>query len=245
MRASQPALLGGIEGGGTKFICAIGRSPLEIIDSRSIATTDALPPCRVRAIFHGRSDIGTVRSGRSGSACFGPIELRRNRRDFGRLLPTPKAGWSGVDVLEPLRSAFKVPIALDIDVGAAALAELRLGAGRGCGSLAYVTVGTGIGGAVAPSRLVGAADARRDGAYPGAAGSARCNFAGCCPFHGDCLEGLASGPAIRARWGCNLDSLPEDHEAPFIIAGYLGQTGGLDRLDVLGGANRFRGRRDV
>ena len=90
-----------------------------------------------------------------GFACFGPIELRRDSEHFGRLLPTPKAGWSGADVLEPLRSAFRVPIALDIDVGAAALAELRHGAGRGCRSLAYITVGTGIGAAVAPSSLDG------------------------------------------------------------------------------------------
>ena len=85
-----------------------------------------------------------------GFGCFGPIELAPDARGFGRLLSTPKPGWSGVDVLAPLRSAFAAPIALDTDVGAAALAEWRIGAGRGVGSLAYVTVGTGIGGAVVP-----------------------------------------------------------------------------------------------
>jgi fructokinase len=217
-------LYGGIEGGGTKFICAVGRSPLEIVDSATIATSDpraTLSDCVefFKAAQHRHGSIGAL-----GFGCFGPIELRREAETFGRLLPTPKAGWSGVDVLAPLRSAFKVPIALDIDVGAAALAELRLGAGRGCGSLAYVTVGTGIGGAVAPSRLDGRRLMHAEmGHIPVRRDPRDGKFAGCCPFHGDCLEGLASGPAIRARWGANLDSLPEDHEAPFIIGGYLGQ----------------------
>jgi fructokinase len=160
-----------------------------------------------------------------GFGCFGPLELAPDARGFGRLLATPKAGWSGTDVLAPLRSAFAAtPVALDTDVGAAALAEWRSGAGRGVGSLAYVTVGTGIGGAVVPHdpavrRLMhaemGHLRASRDSRDAG--------FASVCPFHGDCIEGLASGPAIRARWGCDLEALPADHAGPSVIAGYLGQ----------------------
>jgi fructokinase len=219
----NPMLYGGIEGGGSKFVCAVGRSPLVLIDSVSIPTTDArltLSEC-VSFFTAAQNRHGPI--GAIGFGCFGPIELRRDSAHFGRLLPTPKAGWSGVDVLEPLRSAFDVPIALDIDVGAAALAELRFGAGRGCASLAYVTVGTGIGGAVAPSRLDGRLMHAEMGHIPVRRDPRDDDFAGCCPFHRDCLEGLASGPAIRARWGCNIDSLPADHDAPFIIAGYLGQ----------------------
>jgi fructokinase len=219
----QPALFGGIEGGGTKFICAVGRSPLEIIDSLSIPTTDpgsTLAAC-VQFFLAAQDRHGPI--GAFGAACFGPIELRRESQDFGCLLPTPKPGWSGANVLEGLQSAFDVPIVLDIDVGAAALAELRLGAGRGCGSLAYVTVGTGIGGAVAPARLDGRLMHAEMGHIPVRRDPRDGDFAGCCPFHNDCLEGLASGTAIRARWGCELDALPADHDAPFIIAGYLGQ----------------------
>ena len=217
------ALFGGIEGGGTKFVCAIGRSPLEIIDSISIRTRDAattLAEC-VHFFDSAQNRHGPIDA--FGIACFGPIELRRESEDFGRLLPTPKAGWSGVNVLEALRSAFRVPIALDVDVGAAALAELRLGAGRGCGSLAYVTVGTGIGGAVAPAHLEGRLMHAEMGHIPVRRDARDADFAGCCPFHRDCLEGLASGTAIHARWGCRIDSLPADHDAPLIIAGYLGQ----------------------
>jgi fructokinase len=216
-------LYGGIEGGGTKFVCAIGSSPLHIIDRVSIPTTDAratLARC-VQFLLAAQERHGPL--GALGVSCFGPIELRRESRDFGRLLPTPKQGWSGVDVLEPLRCAFKVPLSLDTDVGAAALAELRLGAGRGCGSLAYVTVGTGIGGAVAPERPGGRLMHAEMGHIPVRRDPRDGDFPGCCPFHGDCLEGLASGPAIHARWGCNLDALPDEHDAPFIIAGYLGQ----------------------
>lgn len=158
-----------------------------------------------------------------GFGCFGPLELRRGSHDFGRLLPTPKPGWSGVDLLEPFRSAFNVPITLDVDVGAAALAELRLGAGRGLGTIAYVTVGTGIGGAVAPCGHAGRLMHAEMGHIPVRRDSRDLAFAGSCPFHGDCLEGLASGPAIRARWGCDLEALPPDHEGRSIIAGYLGQ----------------------
>jgi fructokinase len=216
-------LYGGIEGGGTKFICAVGRSPLQIVDSVSIPTTDAgatLAEC-VRFLTAAQGRHGPIAS--LGFGCFGPVELRRGSHDFGRLLPTPKAGWSGVDLLEPFRSAFNVPIALDVDVGAAALAELRLGAGRGLGSIAYVTVGTGIGGAVAPSGHAGRLMHAEMGHIPVKRDSRDSAFAGCCPFHGDCLEGLASGPAIRARWGCALEALPPDHEGRSIIAGYLGQ----------------------
>jgi fructokinase len=216
-------LYGGIEGGGTKFICAVGRSPLQIVDRVSIPTADAaatLAGC-VQFFTAAQSRHGPIAA--LGFGCFGPIELRRGLHEFGRLLATPKAGWSGVDLLEPFRSAFNVPVALDVDVGAASLAELRLGAGRGLGSIAYVTVGTGIGGAVAPSAHAGRLMHAEMGHIPVRRDPRDSTFAGCCPFHGDCLEGLASGPAILARWGCALEALPPDHEGRSIIAGYLGQ----------------------
>jgi fructokinase len=140
------------------------------------------------------------------------------------MMATPKWGWSEVSLLEPLQRAFDVPIALDTDVAGAALAEWQMGAGRGTGSLAYVTVGTGIGGAVVPvnsaaTRLMHA----EMGHLPVRRDARDLDFSGVCPFHGDCLEGLASGPAIRARWGCTLESLAPEHPAWTIIGGYLAQ----------------------
>jgi fructokinase len=217
-------LYGAIEGGGTKFVCAVGSGPDGVLDRVQVPTTDpqtTLAAC-VRFFVAAQSRHGPIAG--FGFGCFGPLELRADSAAFGRMLRTPKPGWSGVDLLEPLRSTFRAPIALDTDVAAAALAEWQLGAGRGLGSVAYVTVGTGIGGALAPhdsatTRLMhaemGHLPVRRDPRDSG--------FAGVCLFHGDCVEGLASGPAIRARWGCTLGALPVEHPGLSIVAGYLGQ----------------------
>lgn len=216
-------LIGAIEGGGTKFVCAVAGSATAVIERAVIPTRD--PESTFvdiieffRAAGRRYGDIAAL-----GFACFGPLQLRSDAPDYGRLLGTPKQGWSGVDVITPLKAQFHVPIALDTDVAAAASGELEFGAGRGDGSLAYVTVGTGIGGAVAPhatgTRLMhaemGHLIVRRNPRDTG--------FAGICPFHGDCLEGLASGPAIRARWGSDLADLPLAHPGRAIIAGYLAQ----------------------
>jgi fructokinase len=219
-----PSLVGAVEGGGTKFVCAIGYSPAQVLERITIPTSDpatTLAAC-VQFFLQSTKRHGPIKA--LGVACFGPLQLQREALDFGCLQSTPKSGWSQANVLAPLRDALDVPVTLDTDVGAAADAEWRLGAGQGLGSLAYVTVGTGIGGAVVPDiragqRLMhpemGHLLVRRDPRDNG--------FAGVCPFHGDCLEGLASGPAIHARWNCDLSSLPPDHPGRSIIAGYLGQ----------------------
>lgn len=241
--AEGTRLYGAIEGGGTKFVCAIGRSPAPIVERVSVRTTDAattLAEC-VRFFEAAQARHGPITA--LGLGCFGPIELRPESRAYGRMLSTPKAGWSGVDVLRPFRSAFDLPMALDTDVGAAALAEWRLGAGRGLGSVAYVTVGTGIGGAVAPAEpRAGRVMHAEMGHIPMRRDPRDREFAGICPFHGDCLEGLASGRAIHARWGCTLDALPRGHEGAAIVAGYLGQLAasialmhGVERIVVGGG----------
>ena len=213
----------GIEGGGTKCVCAVARSPTDIIESIVIPTTDphtTLAEC-VRFFGAAQGRHGPIAS--IGFSCFGPIELRSGAAGFGRMLPTPKAGWSSVDLLEPLRAAFNVPIRLDVDVAGAALAEWRFGAGRGLGSLAYVTVGTGIGGAMAPLGPAGRLMHAEMGHLRVKRHIQDRDFTGCCPFHGDCLEGMASGPAIRARWGCDLAELPPAHAGREIIGSYLGQ----------------------
>jgi fructokinase len=221
--AASPVLYAGIEGGGTKFVCAVARSPTDIVESTVLPTADprtTLAQC-VRFFREAQDRHGSIAS--LGFSCFGPLELRSSSADFGRMLATPKPGWSHVDLLAPFRVAFDIPMRLDIDVGAAALAEWRLGAGRGLGSLAYVTVGTGIGGAMVPAgpavRLMHA----EMGHLHVTRHLQDRDFIGRCPFHGDCLEGLASGPAIRARWGCDLSELPPGHAGREIIASYLGQ----------------------
>jgi fructokinase len=216
-------LLGAIEGGGTKFVCAVGASASAIYESTVIPTADpqaTLAKC-VDFFSDGEKKFGRIDA--FGWGAFGPLDLRVGSQTYGHMLATPKPMWSRTDLLGPLRVRFGVPIRIDTDVNVAALAEWSLGAGQGLGSMAYVTVGTGIGAGVAPSETnirrlmhaeMGHILVRRD---------PRDSFAGSCPFHGDCLEGLASGPAIRLRWGRDLGELPEDHEAWSVVGGYLGQ----------------------
>jgi fructokinase len=239
---TAPPLVGAVEGGGTKFVCAIGSAPARVIERATIPTTDPSSTLAACVRFFQESMPQHGRIGALGIACFGPLQLRRDAPDYGCLLSTPKPGWSHANVLRQLEQALAVPVALDTDVGAAAEAEWRLGAGRGLGSLAYVTVGTGIGGAVAPGIAAAQRTAHPEMGHVLVRRDARDgDFAGVCPFHGDCLEGLASGPAIRARWHCDLSSLPEEHPGRSIIAGYLGQLvshitllHAVDRI-VLGG----------
>jgi fructokinase len=227
MNVAAPSLYGAVEGGGTRFVCAVGASPSDIIDSSSVPTTDpAATMAGCLAFFRQAQDRhGVLRA--LGIGCFGPLGLRRGSPGFGHVLDTPKRGWSGAAVVDPLARGLGVPVALDTDVGAAALGEWRLGAGRGLGSLAYVTVGTGIGAAMAPQDAgVGRLLHPEMGHVPVRRDPRDTRFAGVCPFHGDCVEGLASGPAVRARWGCDLEALPAGHEGRAIIAGYLGQLAG-------------------
>lgn len=239
---SEPrALYGAIEGGGTKFICALGAPDAAPLAQHSVPTTDpATTLAACRKFFESASGRhGSIAA--LGIACFGPLQLQRDAPDYGHLMATPKAGWSHADIVGPLRDALGVPVALDTDVGAAALAEWRLGAGRGASSLVYVTVGTGIGGALVPhpaeQRLMHA----EMGHLPLRRDARDAAFAGICPFHGDCAEGLASGPAIRARWGCDLAELDAAHPGRDLIAGYLGQLAASITLMLSPGCIVFGG----
>ncbi|AVP95836.1 fructokinase [Ahniella affigens] len=212
-----------IEGGGTKFALAASfdgvlTSRLRV-DTRS--PTDTLGDC-VRHFQELATQFGPPAA--IGIGCFGPLDLRPRSPQFGHVLATPKAGWSGVDLVTPFRTAFAVPVGIDTDVNAAALGEQQFGAGRACQDLVYLTVGTGIGGGLLVRAEpvhgclhpeVGHLRPRRHAADQ--------DFAGVCPFHQDCFEGLASGVAIAARFGTSLDQLPADHVGHDIIADYLGQ----------------------
>jgi fructokinase len=202
----------------------VGTSPEDVLDSVVLPTSSPAPTLAACVDFFTAAERKFERIAAFGFGCFGPIDLRVHQPSYGQMLATPKPGWSHVDLLTPLRSKFDATIAIDTDVAAAALAEWRLGAGRGLGSIAYVTVGTGIGGGVAPNDLAGRRLLHPEMGHIHVRREARDkDFRGVCPFHGDCLEGLASGPAIQARWRCQLDALPAHHEAWSIIGGYLGQ----------------------
>lgn len=211
-------MIGAVEAGGTKFVLALADDAGKIVERAQIpTTTPAKTFCAMGEFFRaGTAPYGALRAFGIGS--FGPIELDPHAADWGTITTTPKPGWSGASFSQAL-GEFAVPLAIDTDVNAAALGEWLAGAGRGCSTVAYTTVGTGVGTGV----VHGGAALRGAGHYeaghirvPRAPGD---TFAGVCPYHGDCLEGLASGPAIAARWGASLDALGAAEVE--IVAGYL------------------------
>ncbi len=213
-------LFGGIEAGGTKFVLGVGRGPDEIVARTSIPTTS--PDETIAACidwFAGQPAIASL-----GIASFGPLILDPARPDHGSIGATPKPGWSGAALLARFSEALAVPAAIDTDVNGAALAEHHWGAAQGCSVAVYVTIGTGLGGGIViDGRPVHGNSHPEIGHFRLARHPDDRDFAGTCPFHGDCAEGLVSGPAIIARWGASLSDLPADHPGHAIIADYLGQ----------------------
>lgn len=220
---SEP-LFGGIEAGGTKFVCAVGDAAGHVLVESRIPTRDPVTTFReVFEFFHAaRAHHGELRAYGIGS--FGPLNINPLSAGYGRMLNTPKVGWSDFDLRGVLASEFGKPVGISTDVNAAGLGEARWGNGTGLPSLVYVTVGTGIGAGVIyrgqpffglTHPEIGHIHVRR---HP-----QDLEFAGVCPFHGDCLEGLASGPAIFARTGRSLANAADSDEIWDIEADYLGQ----------------------
>lgn len=235
---------GSVEAGGTKFVCAIGTGHDDIRRRVRIPTTTPEETLGSVADFFAGSGVAAV-----GIAAFGPIELRPGHADFGRFGTTPKSGWSGADLLSPVRRATEAPVALQTDVVGAAMGEWRWGAGRGMRSLVYITVGTGIGGGPLldgrPLAGLGHAEMGHvpvvrhpDDSYPGR-----------CPFHRDCLEGMASGPALEERWGRPGEELGAatgaavEMEAHYLAVGLrtLVYTLAPDRIILGGGVTSLPG----
>ncbi len=214
-------MLAAIEAGGTKFVLAVGPSPDVITARHTIPTRDPATTLAEAAAWLAAQGLLTA----LGIGSFGPVELDRASPKWGFITTTPKPGWADTDVARHLAAALGgVPVGFDTDVNAAALAEHAARSGEG-GSLAYLTIGTGVGGGlVVDGRPVhGIAHPEVGHIYPRRHPDDR-DFAGTCPHHGDCLEGLASGPAVMARWGVSLSELPADHPAHAIIADYIAQA---------------------
>ena len=216
-------LYGGIEAGGTKFVCMVARSPQVIVAEARFPTT--APAETIQCVL----DFFTpyARQGRLagvGIGSFGPVDLAPGSETYGHITTTPKPGWAHTDLCGAVRQALGVPVMVDTDVNAAAFGEQYwVAENRDLDPLLYVTVGTGIGlGAIVNGRPVHGL------VHPEAGHSLIPHdwqadpFAGVCPYHGDCWEGLASGPAIARRWGQPAESLPPDHPAWDLEANYIG-----------------------
>ncbi len=216
-------LLAGVELGGTKCVCILGTGPDDVRAIERLPTGEREETLRqIESVLERwRQQFGAPRA--LGIASFGPIDLKPGSATWGYITSTPKPGWRDTDIAQRLGRRFGVPVMFDTDVNGAAFAEGRWGAARGLSDYAYITVGTGIGGGsiVRGKSVFGLTHTElghvRVARVPGD------TFAGVCPYHGDCIEGLASGPAIEARAGMPASELPPDHPAWGFVAHGLAQ----------------------
>ncbi len=211
----------GIEAGGTKWVCAVGTGPDDLTAETTFPTTTPQETLGRMADFLREHE---ARLDAVGIASFGPVDLDASSPTYGSITSTPKSGWNGADVVGAARDAVDMPIGFDTDVNGAALGEGRWGAAKGLDTFVYVTVGTGIGGGgvVRGELLHGLLHPEMGHLLVRHAEGD--DFAGVCPYHGDCLEGMAAGPALKQRWGRPAEELEDDLEAALELqASYLGQ----------------------
>jgi len=210
--------VGAVEAGGTKIVCAVGSSPDDLVETRFPTSDPESTIAQIGEFFAGHDDLAAIGIGTFGPAGVDP----ENSATFGRILNTPKPDWKNADLVSPLRDRFRVPIHFDTDVNAAALGEGRWGAAQGLRNFIYITIGTGIGGgAIVDGKIIHGMLHPEIGHLKLPRDPQRDPFTGCCPFHSDCLEGLAAGPAIAQRWGKPATELGSDHEAWELEAYYL------------------------
>ncbi len=216
---------GCIEAGGTKFVVGVLAGQDEILETTRFDTTT---PDETIGASIAWLEAAQVRYGALsgvGIASFGPVQLDRAAVNWGYIGDTPKPGWGNTDFAARVGRELGLPVGFDTDVNGAALAESRWGASVGQKVSIYLTIGTGIGGgAVIDGCTLRGLSHPEMGHMRPQRHDDDLDFHGVCPFHGDCLEGLASGPAIKARWGASLSELPDDHAAHAIIAFYLAQV---------------------
>lgn len=218
-------LIGGIEAGGTKFVCAVGTGPDDFRAEVRFPTTTPQETISRAVTFFQEQEIKHGPLAAIGIAAFGPLDPEPASATYGYITTTPKPNWAQVNFVGQMQQAFTVPVGFDTDVNGAALGEWRWGAAQGVNTFIYLTIGTGVGGgAMVNGRLlhglvhpemghIGLVHDWQKDPYPGR-----------CPYHGDCLEGMASGPALGERWGASGAELAPDHPAWELEADYLAQA---------------------
>jgi len=221
--------IGAIEAGGTKFVCGIfdadelSLEPPLLISSTKIPTTTPAETLELAAaFFDGASGTGPISA--LGIGCFGPVDLREGSPSWGSITSTPKPGWRNTDIAGFFRSRLKVPVAFDTDVDAAAFGEYLWGVAKGLEDFVYMTVGTGIGGGIFSGGSLVHGMLHPEMGHIKVARVEGDAFVGSCPYHRDCLEGMAAGPAIAARWGAKAETLDAGHEAWELEARYLARA---------------------
>jgi fructokinase len=214
-------LFGGVEAGGTKFVCAVGTGPDDLRDEIRFPTTN--PDETIAEVIRYFKQVSRKESFNAiGVASFGPVDPKPDSPTFGYITNTPKPGWANVDLGGRLRQEFNTPVGFDTDVNGAAYGEYLWGAGKGLDSVLYLTVGTGIGGgAVAEGKVVHGLLHPEMGHIRIPHSLEKDPFPGNCPYHVDCFEGLACGKALEERWGKPAQELDDDHPAWNLEAEYI------------------------
>jgi fructokinase len=238
------SVYGGIEAGGTKWACAVGTGPDDLRAATFLTTsTPAETIDRAVEFFEREGPVDAV-----GIGSFGPVDRDPSSPTWGRITTTPKPGWADTDLGTGIRDRLSAPVAFDTDVNAAALGEHRWGAARGLDTFCYLTVGTGIGGGgMAGGKLLHGLVHPEVGHIRVPHDREADPFAGSCPFHGDCWEGLASGPALAARWGLPPSELVDEAawalEARYLALGLVSVICVLspERIVLGGGVMRREG----
>jgi fructokinase len=211
-------LYGGMEGGGTKFVCAAGDGRGAIVEEIRIPTTSPIDTLDQAIAFFKNFEMAAI-----GLASFGPLDLNPASPTYGTVTATPKPGWTGSDILAPFKREFNLPLSFDLDVNSAAFGEFFLvPENKGLDSLAYFTIGTGIGaGFIINGKVAHGLSHPEAGHMRLPHDRKKDPFPGICPFHGDCFEGMCCGPALASRWRKPAESLPDNHPAWELEAMYI------------------------
>lgn len=212
-------LYGGIEAGGTKMICCVGNEKGDRIDEFTFMTTTPKRDISTMVSYFKEHNIAAI-----GAGWFGPLDLNPNSKTYGSVLNTPKLEWKNFNVKQALEDKLSIPVRLETDVNAALIGEVAYGSAIGLKNAIYITVGTGIGiGALVNGKILQGLSHPEAG-HIFVNKNASDKFGGSCPYHGCCLEGLASGPAIEKRWGMPGDKLIDNEEVWILEADYLAQA---------------------
>lgn len=215
------SIWGGIEVGGTKLVCAVGTGPDELrAEARFPTTTSAQNLSQAIAFFRHQQKVEPLTA--IGIGCFGPLDLQPASPTFGYVTTSTKPGWAYTDLVGTIRQALGVPVGLETDVNVAALGEHRWGAAQDVDTFVYLTVGTGVGGGgMVNGQLMHGLIHPEMGHIRVPHDRQADPYEGCCPYHADCWQGLAAGPALAERWGQPTETLPVDHPAWQLEAHYL------------------------
>lgn len=212
-------LYGGIEAGGTKIVCAVADENQTILEQVSIPTTQPEETLAQVFQFFDQFSLDTM-----GIGSFGPIDIQTQSETYGYVLATPKKGWTNYPFLPELKKRYDIPMAWTTDVNAAAYGELKLGAAKGKSSCIYLTVGTGIGAGVVIDGHVYQGIAHPEMGHIRVKRNPEDTYEGTCPYHKDCLEGLAAGPSLEQRTGIKGQNLSEDDPIWEMEADYIAQA---------------------